>query len=70
VLILSVVAAYRDYVSVCIKGEEGNSMAEPDKEATPQNLALNSDSSTEADYEIENTSTISDLHEKIRKFFF
>ncbi len=54
-LILSTLVEYREYVLVCIKGEEGNSMAEPDKEATPQNLALNSDSSTEADYEIENT---------------
>lgn len=51
-LILSVLVEYREYVLVCIKGEEGISMAEPDKEDTPQNLALNSDSSTGTDSEI------------------
>ena len=54
-LILSVLVEYREYVLVCIKGEEGNQMAEPDKEATPHDLALNSDSSTETDSEIGST---------------
>ena len=52
-LILSVVSAYRDYVSVCIKGEDGNSMAEQEKDTEPDNLSLKSEPSSETESEIE-----------------
>ena len=54
-LILSVVAAYRDYVSVCIKGEEGNSMAEQEKHTEPENLSLKAELSSETESEIESS---------------
>ena len=51
-LILSVVAGYGDYALVSIKEVEGNSMAGQDRENTPENLALNPESSTETESEI------------------
>jgi S1-C subfamily serine protease len=52
VLILFVTAEYRDYVSVCIKGEEGNSMAEQEKHTEPENLSLKAEASSETESEI------------------